>query len=331
MDLNDKDIKKTEVYAPVVIITCNRVEHLKECVESLSRCTYADRTEIYISVDYPPNEKYVDGWKKVTEYVEDIQGFKKVNVWIQETNLGPGANADFVRDRAFEMYDALLFTEDDNVFAPAYLDYMNQMLRRFEKDAEVYSIAGFSMLTPASSSKIYKNYAFQPWGYGTWKDKWKFLHEMDQASLCGRYAKNPFKVFDLYFRNKWLFCVYINHLLKGEKYARLNDAVLTMLYYLSGYYAVFPSRSLVKNNGFDGSGVNCRVGAVPDIDEVKLDDEPLFQYDTAQKVPVIRKWYLPIPDWAKKSAKLKNDPLTYILYLIMGRDRYLAWRKRKGI
>lgn len=157
-----------------------------------------------------------------------------------------------MQEKAFEKYDALIFTEDDNVFAPAYLDYMDQMLRRFEKDPKVYSIA------------------------------------------------------------------------------RLTDAVLTVIFYLSGYYSVFSAKSLVRNNGFDGSGVNCLVGAVPDIDEVELDDEPLFQYDTAQEVPVVRKWYLPIPDWAKRSAKLRNDPLTYIMYRVMGRDRYLAWRKRKG-
>lgn len=322
-----------EIYAPVVIITCNRAEHLRECVESLSRCTHAEKTEVYISVDYPPGEKYVEGWEKVKEYVTDIQGFKKVNVWIQETNLGPDANEHFVQEKAFEKYDVLIFTEDDNVFAAAYLDYMNQMLKRFEKDPRVYSIAGFNMLNVSSPSRIYKSYTFQPWGSGKWKDKWHYLRDLNRAEVFEKSSQRYLKIMGLYFRNKWLFCVYVSFLLKGDEAqkSRMTDAMLSLLFYLLGYYTVFPCKSLVKNNGFDGSGVTCRVGAVPELEEVELDDEVLFRYDDQAEIPITKKWYLPIPEWAKNSARLKNDPLTYFLYCVMGKEKYLAWRKKKGI
>lgn len=327
-------LKETDTYFPVAIITCNRVEFLRECIDSLSRCTYADKTELYISVDYPPDERYVDGWKKIKEYLPNIQGFKKVNVWVQETNLGTMRNEDFVQRKVFAKYDALIFTEDDNVFAAGFLDYMNQMLRRFEKDPKVYSIAGFNMLRAPRNSRIYKNYSFQPWGYGTWKDKWNHLRDMNKTETYEKCSKNIFKIIGLYLRNKWLFCVFTASLLKENKEVQetgLTDAVLTLLFYLLGFYSVFPSKSLVKNNGFDGSGVNCRIEEVPHINEINLDSESSFCYDSSQKVPVSWKWYLPIPEWAKKSAKLKNDPLTYALYCIMGKERYLEWRKRKGI
>lgn len=325
--------KEIELYAPVVIITCNRIEHLRECVESLAACTHAEKTELYISVDYPPGEKYVEGFKKVKEYVKDIQGFKKVNVWIQETNLGPEANEHFVQEKAFETYDFLIFTEDDNVFAAAYLDYMNQMLRRFEKDPRVYSVAGFNMLKLSGPSKIYKCYTFQPWGNGKWKDKWHYLRDLNRVEVYEASSRNFFKIAGLYFRNKWIFCVYVSFLLKGKEAQnyRLSDSVLTLLFYLLGYYSVFPSKSLVKNNGFDGSGVTCRAGEVPNLDNVELDDELLFRYDESLDIPITKKWYLPIPEWAQKSAKLKNDPLTYLLYCIMGKEKYMAWRRKKGI
>lgn len=340
MEMNEKMENKSvkeaerEYYAPVAIITCNRIEHLRECVESLARCTHADKTELYISVDYPPSEKYVAGWEKVKEYVQDIRGFRKVNLWIQEKNLGPGGNGKFLYGKAFEKYSAIICTEDDNVFAPAYLDYMNQMLVRYEKDPKVWSVAGFSMMKHRYSAKIYKNYAFQPWGNGRWKDKWDALSQMDRKKLYEESAGKTGKIISMYFNNRWLFCVYMNRLLKegtepGE--SRLTDAILTLIFYLRGYYAVFPSKSLVKNNGFDGTGVNCVPGVVPEIDRVELDDEPLFDYDVSEPVPIVKKWYLPIPDWAKRSAKLKNDPLAYVMYRIMGRDRYLAWREKKGI
>lgn len=326
--------EKMDTYYPVAIITCNRVTHLRNCIESLSRCTYADQTELYISVDYPPDQSYVEGWEKVKEYLQDIRGFKKVNVWIHESNLDPFKNEDFVEQKAFEKYDALIFTEDDNVFAPAFLDYMNQMLCRFEKDSKVYAICGFNRLKAPHNSRIFKNYTFQPWGFGLWKDKWDYVRDLNRAEIYDKSSRHIFKIISLYVRNKWLFCVYVGRLLhekpNGDK-TDLPDAILTLLFYLLGLYAVFPNKSLTKNNGFDDSGINCNINEVPDINEIELDDKPLFQYNSSGKVPVSWKWYLPIPGWVKKSAKFKNDPLIYVMYCIMGRERYLEWRKRKGL
>jgi hypothetical protein len=319
-----------KIYAPVVIPTCNRFRHLKNCVESLAACTYAEETELYISVDYPPDEKYVEGWKKVTEYVKSIQGFKKVNVWYQEINRDPFGNGDFLQEKAFEKYDVLIYTEDDNVFAPAFLDYMNKMLVRFQDDPRVYSIAGFSMCKKQYDSKIYKNYAFQPWGNGKWKKKREYLAGLDQVELYEHCAKRIFKIMKLHHDNKWLFCVYVKALIRENHDPYLGDAAMSLIFYLKGYYTIFPTKSLVRNEGFDGSGFSCVEGKIPGIDEIELDEAPLFEYDDKQKIPIYRDWYYPAPDWAKRSAKFKQDPLTYLLYVMMGKERYKAWRKRKG-
>lgn len=333
MEKKQIQVGNAKRYAPVAIITCNRIKHLSACIDSLSRCTHADKTELYISVDYPPDERYVDGWEKVKEYLTDIQGFQKVHIWIQDVNLGSVCNEEFVYDKVFEDHDTVIYTDDDNIFAPAFLDYMNQMLNRYEKDSKVYAIAGFNMLQSPRDAKIYKNYTFQPWGFGSWKDKWNYLRNLNRTEVYQKQSKKIFKIMGLYLRNKWLFCVYITRLIKtdGECQKDLTDATLTLLFYLLGYYSVFPAKSLVKNTGFDGSGLNCCLEAVPHINEVVLDEKTEFCYDSSAKVPVSWKWYLPIPEWAKKSAKFRQDPLTYLLYFVMGKEKYFAWRKKKGI
>ena len=53
------------LYAPVVIPTLNRFEHFKQCLESLERCNNADKTEVYVALDYPPSDKYVEGGEKL--------------------------------------------------------------------------------------------------------------------------------------------------------------------------------------------------------------------------------------------------------------------------
>ena len=58
-------------YAPVIIPTMNRYNHFYACLESLERCTGSEHTDVYVALDYPPSEKYVDGWK------EDISACRK--------------------------------------------------------------------------------------------------------------------------------------------------------------------------------------------------------------------------------------------------------------
>ena len=51
-------------FAPIIIPTLNRCDHLKACLESLNNNHNAENTEVFVSVDYPPSEKYIDLMEK---------------------------------------------------------------------------------------------------------------------------------------------------------------------------------------------------------------------------------------------------------------------------
>ena len=104
-------------YYPVIIPTLNRYKHLKACVESLAVNTHAEQTELVIGVDYPPSEEYVEGWKKIKEYVHTIHGFKKTTIFEYKENYGAVKNSKALVEYVFSQYDAYIFTEDDNVFS----------------------------------------------------------------------------------------------------------------------------------------------------------------------------------------------------------------------
>ena len=57
-------------YYPIIIPTLNRYEKLKACIDSLTQSEEAKYTELVIGLDYPPADKYIDGWKKIYEYIE---------------------------------------------------------------------------------------------------------------------------------------------------------------------------------------------------------------------------------------------------------------------
>lgn len=81
----------TKFYAPVIIVTLDRVEHFKRCLESLEECTGAENTDVYVALDYPPSEKYIAGWEKNNVYISEKETnhhFKSFHVLRRERNYG---------------------------------------------------------------------------------------------------------------------------------------------------------------------------------------------------------------------------------------------------
>ncbi len=139
------ELKDEKRYAPIIIPTLCRYEHLKECIESLARCKQAEKTRLYISLDYPASEKHVEGWKRISKYLQGgIQGFERVVCFYQKENLGALANEMFLIEEVYKEYDRYIFTEDDNVFAPAAIEYWNRVLDEYEEDEDVIAVCAKS-------------------------------------------------------------------------------------------------------------------------------------------------------------------------------------------
>ena len=111
-------------YAPVIIPTLNRNVHFERCLESLERCSGADQTEVYVALDYPPSEKYKEGWKKIDDYLrlkESQNGFKKLHVIRRDRNYGichENGNYETLIREIKKSYDRYILSEDDNEFSP---------------------------------------------------------------------------------------------------------------------------------------------------------------------------------------------------------------------
>ena len=76
---NNKDI----YFAPVLIPTLCRSKHFLRLMESLKRNTWAKYTDVYCGLDYPPSEKYRQGWQEICDYVDngDFSCFAKFVVF----------------------------------------------------------------------------------------------------------------------------------------------------------------------------------------------------------------------------------------------------------
>lgn len=263
--------------APVLIPTLNRYEHLKKCLESLSQCTWADKTEVYVALDYPPSEKYVEGWKRNKEFLENCGdlGFRKLHVIEREENYGFGGggkkgNIGELVSVIRKQYDYYIISEDDNVFAPAFLDYMKKGFEKFKNDESVIALCGyryFAKIKYAENTYFRQNVDFCAWGLGRWTSK-KFplytYHDFRKLLSFRSFVK-------VYKRAGVEKAIYFLNCCHSKWDGRMIDMAQSIYLILNDLYEVMPTVALVKNIGFDESSQNFY--AVPEYIKKKFESQ----------------------------------------------------------
>ena len=244
---------KLDEFAPIVIPTLNRYEHFKRCVESLARCSYANRTELIIGLDYPPSEKYIDGWKKICDYVPTITGFAKVTVFHRDHNMGANENYCDIKAYAATKYDCYISTEDDNEFSPNFLEYINWGLKTFRNDQSIYAICGFKNIdTDDIRNNVYKlNTIFNAWGFGSWFDRNEKKNKFQNREVLGGIIKKA-SFFEA-FTPKVLMLSSLTYQYAMHTY---HGDMLVSLLPENEKWCIFPKINKVRNWGWDGTGLH---------------------------------------------------------------------------
>lgn len=254
--------------APIIIPTLCRYEHLKRCIESLQKNELALQTELFIGLDYPAKEAHWPGYKKIKEYIEHgIEGFYKVTVIAHTENKGADKNIDILRQRAYEEYEQYIFSEDDNEFSPNFLKYMNKYLEEYQEDDEVIAVTGYAypVKYPKEDKVYFQNVYFAAYGYGTWKKKEEAMFsEMTLENYSNMLRDRSFmKALGKKSRNQ--FCNFVKGML-GYGFDIIDDGKIRRIDINFGVWMfyrnknmIFPTTSMVRNWGFDGSGVNCDI------------------------------------------------------------------------
>lgn len=319
------------ICAPVMITACNRYEHLERCIASLKKNGCAKDTELYISVDYPWEERYVEDWKKVCTYLKKpIEGFKQVTIYYQEKNLGFYENKTFLYEKVFERHDRVIFTEDDNEFSPNFLEYINKGLVRYEKDPNVFAICGYGYDYHFNSKgdNVIALTNCCVWGCGFWREKERIMLAQMRLSVWKKKARNPLLMAGLYHKRKRLFSRMLGVLLTEDQpeVIESRDISRGVVMALNGWYSVNPVLSKVRNWGWDGTGMNI-MGSREKQEEYetqKIDEEPHFEYFDSK---LQKDWRNDRKldehgEWNIERAKWYNDPLTYCLYWILGKKNF---------
>jgi hypothetical protein len=261
--------------APVLIITYDRLEHLKKSITSLRNNIYADQTDLFIASDFQRSDSEANKVAAVRSYLKSIDGFKSVMVFELDKNLGALENCLSALQVIFDRYDRFIILEDDIVSAPGFLKFINQAFERYGENARVFSITGYCPPIEIPSSYRYDAFFLKrmsAWGCGMTKDRYTSVLEISR------------KEYDEFVANKELSRAFVQGggedmlvMLKNVAYGSLEALDVRFMYtqFMKGQYTVYPTQSLVVNIGFDGTGIHC---GKTDRFDVSLSDKTTFRF-----------------------------------------------------
>lgn len=243
--------------APIILFCYNRADKTKRVLEDLAKNNLAKESDLFIFCDGPRNE---DGLKKITEVhkvIDSVTGFKTINITKRTLNRGLSKSVICGVGEVLEKYEKVIVLEDDICVAKNFLDFMNQALNVYESDKRVFTISGFNFHNYHKPKDYQEDIFFfkgrnSSWGWAIWKDRWQevdfdvkdyesFKNDKQQQADFNQAGSNLCEILKM----------------QMEKKVDTWDIQMTYTMFKKGAYCLFPVRTLVKNVGFDNSGIHC--------------------------------------------------------------------------
>ena len=241
-------------YAPLALFVYNRPEHTRRTVEALAANTLAGETPLHVFSDAPRDAAASQAVAEVRAYIRTIAGFKSITIIERDTNFGLARSIIDGVTSLCNAFGRVIVLEDDLVTSPHFLLYMNDGLVWYEHEERVMQIAGY--MFPVSL-KLDEDALFLPftssWGWATWERAWRHFDASGSGHRRLVEDQSLRRAFDL--NGKYGYSKMLESQLRGETDSWAIRWYLSV--FLMNGLTMYPKKTLVKNCGFDGSGVNC--------------------------------------------------------------------------
>jgi hypothetical protein len=244
--------------APVVVFVYNRPEHTKALFSSLELCKEVERHDLFVFSDAAKTEGTEEQVNNVRLFLHDYakkSSFKNIKIIEAKSNKGlANSIIDGVTEIIME-YSMAIVLEDDLIVSENFLQFMQECLEFYKNDRTVGAISGFSF--PITSKKkcpntVYKSRTGNSWGWATWKDRWESAdwNVQDYKQFkTDKDLKNNFE------EQQHGICSMLERQMRGE----IDSWAVRWDYsfFRRNLWTIYPYKTRVKNDGFDGSGVHC--------------------------------------------------------------------------
>ena len=231
----------------IAVLAYNRPKHLSKVIDAIVR---EKVKKINIYIDGPENNQVKLNQIKILNLLNNYKSLLKITIIKQNTNHGLAYSVTNAVSSELKKNDAVIILEDDCVPRKNFFNYMIKSLKKFQLDKKVRSICSYYNLENNLDRAFFLE-RFNPWGWATWKDRWKdYEHDIKKI------------IKDLKNQNN------INRLPQDLKSYCNNEKIIdgkediwslswTITHYLKNSLILYPPKSMIDNIGFDGTGVHC--------------------------------------------------------------------------
>ena len=245
-------------YAPILLFVYNRPEHTRRCIQSLLKNSLASESNLFIYADGAKDSTQQEAVNEVRNYIRSIQGFKQITLMERSENWGLARNIIDGVTTQVNRYGKVIVLEDDLVVAPYFLQFMNDALEVYKNEPRVGHIQACDFTQDSSLPATFLIKWTGSWGWATWDRAWKHFNPNGKELLQELEERKLTRIFD--FNGKYGFTRMLRRQIEGKNNSwaiRWNASL-----FLKDILSLNVGRSLVQNEGFDGSGTNCGGGGL---------------------------------------------------------------------
>lgn len=235
--------------SPIAIFAYNRADKLAAMMQTLVRCHGFSSSPVKIFVDGPRSESDRDAVERVRQYVSTLN-YDNISYSFRTENIGLRRSIYAGVTELCERFGKVIVLEDDFLLSPDIIVYFDEALRKYTNCFEIWSVCAYmpqvSELRRHDSALLLPT--SHPWGWATWQRAWKNFDldaPIDPRNLQSYAFRQRFNMYGLKDYAAML------RLATGGKldswFIRWNYLICTR-----NGLSVFPPRSLVMNDGYDG-------------------------------------------------------------------------------
>ena len=244
--------------SPILLFVYNRPDHVRRCIEALKRNKLASESELFIYSDAAKDSASEEAVRETRLYIHSIDGFKAVHITERTNNWGLARSVIDGVTTIVNAYERVIVLEDDLITAPYFLQFMNDALETYKDNPKVGHIQACDFTNNPSLPDTFLIKWTGSWGWATWKRAWKFFNPDGKALLRQLEERRLTRTFD--FDGSYPFTRMLRRQIAGQNNSwaiRWNASL-----FLNDILSLNVGKSLIQNEGFDGSGTNCGGGGL---------------------------------------------------------------------
>ncbi len=244
--------------APILLFVFNRPTHVRQTVEALKRNALSANSDLFIYSDAARNEEEKEKVEEVRKYIHTITGFRRIEIIERENNWGLARSIIDGVTAQVNKFGKVIVMEDDLIVSPYFLQFMNDALEVYKDEDKVGHIQACDFTKDPSLPDTFLIKWTGSWGWATWDRAWKHFNPDGKELLKELQKRNLTYKFD--FNGKYGYTRMLRRQIEGKNNSwaiRWNASL-----FLADMLSLNVGKSLVKNNGFDGTGTNCGGGGL---------------------------------------------------------------------